>query len=160
MRDKRISGSDNEHWWAVPSPPTSVLNGVILASVQEVPTLKIAELIQRAKCQSLVLLPPSVVSGVLQEVSGTIRVGVGSRFTLRGTYRDRYSTLDEFRNNRFGWRDFFAVLDEDGPPVGLFAVRGGGWSLIALTDESVGGVLAALVAPPQSFEWPKGAERT
>lgn len=131
-----------------------------MASVQEVPTLKIAELLRRAKCQSLVLLPPHVVSEILEEVSGLIRVGVGPRSTLRGTYRDRYSTLDEFRKHRFGWRDFFAVLDEGGPPVGLFTVRGGGWSMIALTDESVEGVLAALVAPPQSFEWPKGAERT
>lgn len=130
-----------------------------MASVQEVSTLKIAELLQRAKCQSLNLLPSSVVPEILDGASGLIRVGVSPRSTLRGTYRDRYSTLDEFKKNRFGWQDFFAVLDEDGPPVGLFTVRGGGWSLIALTDESVGSVLAALVAPPQSFEWPKDAER-
>lgn len=140
-------------------PPTRVLDGVILASLREVPVLMIAGLLQKAKCQSLTLLPPPTMQEILVGASGSIRVGVGPRSTLLGTYRDRYSTLDEFRKNRFGWQGFFAVLEEDGPPVGLFAVRGSGWSVIALTDETVGIVLAALVAPPQSFEWPQGAER-
>lgn len=138
-------------------PPVSS-NGVILASLREVSTSKVVELLQESECRSLALLPYSVVPEMFEGVSDDIRVGVGPRATLRGTYRDRYSTLEDFRKNRFGWNDFFTVLDGDGPPVGLFAIRRGGWSFIALTDENVEVVLAALVAPPHSCDWPNGAE--
>ncbi|BCJ66913.1 hypothetical protein [Polymorphospora rubra] len=125
--------------------------------VRKVSVGKIGKLLQASKCQSLALVSPAILSRILEEQPEEISVGVGSRSILRGTHRDRYS-VDEYRNSRFGWHGLFAILEEDGPPVGLFSLRGGGWSLIVLTDEDVEAILAVLVASPQSVEWPKGAE--
>lgn len=125
----------------------------------EVDSRQLAELIDVSGCTSLGLLEPSALHAMIEESPGFIQVDIGRRSTFRGTYRDRYSISDDFRNNRFGWSGFFGVLDEADSPIGLFSLRGGGWTLIGLTDENVESVVAALVRPPLSHEWPQGAER-
>ncbi|GGW42908.1 hypothetical protein [Streptomyces griseoloalbus] len=125
----------------------------------EVDARRLAELINVSSCTSLGLLEPSALHAMIEESPEIIQVGIGRRSTFRGTYGDRYSISDDFRNNRLGWSGFFGVLDEDDSPIGLFSLRGGGWSLIGLIDENVESVVAALVRPPLSHEWPQGTER-
>ncbi|WP_142270133.1 hypothetical protein [Streptomyces sp. SLBN-115] len=117
------------------------------------------ELIKSSNCASLGLLKPSALNAMTEDSSEIVQVDIGRRSTFRGSYGDRYLTSDDFRNNRFGWNGFFDVLDEVDAQIGLFSLRGGGWSLIGLTDENVQSVVAALVRPPLSQEWPPGAER-
>lgn len=126
----------------------------------EVATRRLAELINVSGCTSLGLLEPSALHAMIVGSPEIIHVGIGRRSTLRGTYGDRYLISDDFRNNRFGWSGFFDVLDEGDSSIGLFSLRGGGWTLIGLTDEKVESVVAALVRPPLSHEWPQCAERT
>lgn len=124
----------------------------------EVDARRLAELIDVSSCTSLGLLEPSALHAMIDDSPEIIQVDIGRRSTFRGTYGDRYSISDDFRNNRFGWSGFFGVLDEDDSSIGLFSLRGGGWSLIGLTDKNVESVVAALVRPPLSHEWPPGAE--
>ncbi|MGW1278880.1 hypothetical protein ACWD4V_18265 [Streptomyces tsukubensis] len=121
---------------------------------------EISRLLKESNCPSLALLPAHIATETLAEAPAGGDVGIARRAILRGTYRDRYITLDAFRTSRFGWHGFFSVLDEDGPAVGLLVLRGASWIVYALTDEDADSVLAALVRPPEQTPWPQGAELT
>ncbi|MEX2980310.1 hypothetical protein [Streptomyces sp. C36] len=131
-----------------------------MGSTISVPSEDIRKILGERRCASLKLIPHQSLDAITGILSGSVNVGIASRDVLRGTYRDRYDSIKSFREERFGWTEFFGVLEFDSPPVGLFSIQAADWSLIALTDEDIKSVIACLVGPPNSFEWLPGSTQT
>lgn len=116
--------------------------------------------IRASHCEAMAMVPPAVLDTALGGLERTVAVGMGPAVNLVPTYRGRYNTIKEFRDNRFGWNGFFQALDESRGSVGLFAVRGGGWRMLLLLNEPCDSVIASLVRPPGLEDWPEGASTT
>ncbi|MFJ9695645.1 hypothetical protein [Kitasatospora sp. NPDC101183] len=126
----------------------------------EVSRERIEGALRASDCEAVKKVPEGALSLIVGNIEQTVPVGMGPAANLAPIYRDRYESIKEFREESFGWRGFFDVLNEVKEPVGLVAVRGGGWRMILLLDESFDSVVASLVRPPSREEWPEGASTT
>ncbi|MFI9308626.1 hypothetical protein [Streptomyces triculaminicus] len=116
----------------------------------------IRSLLTESECPSLKLVPAQTMEAILRSLDDFVDVCIASSETLSENYWYRYTTIDAVREGRFGWNEFFEVL-ESAPRVGMFWVRAIDWNLIVLTDEEIKSTVACLVRPPDSFTWPPGA---
>ncbi|MER6916157.1 hypothetical protein ABT354_31175 [Streptomyces sp. NPDC000594] len=125
-----------------------------------VPRSRMAELMIDHPCRSLALLSPGTINAILEDSDEEFRLGGAMRSVLDDSWHSRYHHPNRVAEKRFGWREFFEVLNTDGPEVGLFGLKGCGWGVIGLTDERAERIVAALVRPPDGTVWPMGARET
>ncbi|MFG2845875.1 hypothetical protein ACGF12_22295 [Kitasatospora sp. NPDC048296] len=123
----------------------------------EVAKERIEEAVRTSSCEAVKMVPCEALDVMLDSLEQTVSIGIGPAAKLTSTYRHRYESIKEFREESFGWRGFFNVLSESEESVGLLAVRGGGWRMILLLNESSASVVASLVRPPSRADWPEGA---
>jgi hypothetical protein len=126
----------------------------------EVVKERLEDAVRASSCEAVRKVPPDVLDLVLNGLESIVPVGMGPAANLDVIYQGRYDTIEEFRQNNFGWRGFFQALGDARGSVGLFVARGGGWRIIFLLDESSESVIASLVRPPSSDDWPEGASAT
>lgn len=126
----------------------------------EVAREKIEGALLASSCEAVKKVPREALALMVDSLEQAVPVGMGPAATLTPTYRHRYESIKEFREENFGWRGFFDALSEAKEPVGLLAVRGGGWRMILLMNESSDSVIASLVRSPSRADWPEGASTT
>jgi hypothetical protein len=121
---------------------------------------RIKEAILISNCEAIRIVPRETLEVIIDGLEESVAIGMGSAATLGPTYRDRYESIKEFRDGSFGWSGFFDALGEAKESVGVLAVRGGGWRIILLLNESADSVIGSLVRPPIRADWPEGASAT
>ncbi|MCD2469577.1 hypothetical protein MBT42_39395 [Streptomyces sp. MBT42] len=133
---------------------------VVLTVRLEVAREKIEEAVLESDCRAVKMVPREILEATFEDLDETVAVGLGSASALSMIYRDRYDSIKEFREENFGWCQFFAALEKVKDLVGTFALRGGGWWILILVNESGNSVIGALVRPPSPADWPEGASGT
>ncbi|MFE4054693.1 hypothetical protein ACFXP3_00005 [Streptomyces sp. NPDC059096] len=126
----------------------------------EVARERIKEAILASSCEAVRTVPRETLEVIIDGLEEGVAIGMGPAARLGSTYRDRYDSIKEFREGSFGWSGFFYALSEAKESVGVLAVRGGGWRIILLVNESADSVIGSLVRPPSRADWPKGASTT
>ena len=90
----------------------------------------------------------SVRSAIPEDADREVDVGFPLATEMLGVYRYRYRYIDEFRENRDGWDEFFSALERSQGRIGLLGVNCSGWRFIILLSDDMETALACLCGSP------------